>query len=311
MELSILQKQIIFNVNRLEDQTLLKYCTGFLTISLVCLMVAINTTYANENMPLETVQNRLNLAQSYLNSNEAEMIRESKNVDALQFLSKAQSFLERAYIDLEAGRLNQSAENTDQSISAFSAAGDMFARSGKSSKQVSSGNKAIRTEIDAYLSSFMSALAEKGPSMAGLLDQQEIADLIARAEKLQSTNNHQSATSILNQAKQLIVLALTKIRSNETVVYTLEFQTPADEYRYERERYKEYVTLSQQILNQGQLEESRKLMFDKLQQKSDEFNQLAIDMASKGNHQAAIKQMEEALKKLVQGLQLLGIPVSL
>jgi len=274
-------------------------------------MLGINTIYANENNTLEIAQNRLNLAQSYLNSNQAETIRTSTNQDAQQFLSKAEDFLARAHLDLEAGRLNESAQNTDQCIRSFTAASDIFTRSAKPGKQVSSGNKAIRIEIDAYLSSFMSALAEKGPAMAGLLDQQEVADLIARAEKLQSANNHQSATSILNQAKNLIVLALTKIRSNETVVYSLEFQTPADEDRYERERYQEYATLSQQILNQGQLEESRKLMFVKLREKSEEFNQLAIDMAAKGNHEAAITQMEAALKKLVQGLQLLGIPVSL
>ena len=273
--------------------------------------VSVNTAYADEKKQLEIAQKRLKLAESYLNSKTAHKIRDSNSDEAKQFLDKAKNFLEQAHIDLEAGKLDESVENADQCIRAFSAAGAINSKSGKSKEQISAENKAIRTEIDAYLNSFRTALAEKGPPMAGLLDQQQVADLITRAEKLQSTGDHKAATSILNQAKQLIVIALTKIRSNETVVYALEFQTPADEYRYERERYKEYVALSQKVLNRGELEQSRKLMFDKLREKSEKFNQEAIDLASKGDHETAIKQMEEALKKLVQGLQLLGIPLSM
>lgn len=270
----------------------------------------INTVYADDIKPLELVEKRLELAENYLNSYEADTIREGNNHGAKQFLLTAQHFLVQARIDFKEGRLNVTAENTDQSISAFLVATELYANSGKSSQKISSENKAIKTEIDAYLNSFRSALAEKGPSMAGLLDQQEIADLIATAEKLQLAGDHKSATSMLNQAKQLIVVALTKIRSNETVVYSHEFQTPADEYRYERDRYKEYVALSQQILSQGQLKQSRQLMFDKLWERSEQFNQQAIDLASKGDHETAIIQMEAALKKLVQGLQFLGVPVS-
>jgi HEPN domain-containing protein len=282
-----------------------------LVIGLVCLTFNVDTAAAEAQKESGMVKKRLELAESYLNSKTASKISEGNSEEARQFLARAHQFLDQARKDLETGNLDQAAENADQSIRAFTAAGAANAKSGKSSEQSTVDNTAIRTEIDGYLQSFRDALAEKGPAMAGLLDQQQVADLLAQAEKLKANGDQQSSTTVLNQAKQLVVAALTKIRSNETVVYALEFQTPADEYRYETERYQEYVNLSQKVLDNSELEESRKIMFDQLKGKSEQFNQQASDLAGKGDYEAAIAQMEEALKKMVQALQLLGVQLSL
>lgn len=282
-----------------------------LIASLIGMTVMVNTAVADEQKRRDIVQKRLDLVESYLNSKTALKISEGDNDQAKQFLAKAQQFFEQAGKSMATGDLDQSAENVDQSIRAFSAAGAANTNRENSTEQIINANKATRSEIDAYLQAFRAVLAEKGPAMAGLLGQQQVADLMALAEKSQAAGDHKGAAASLNQAKQLIVVALTKIRSNETVVYTLEFQTPADEYRYETERYQEYLSLGEQIINGSELEQSRKLMFGKLREKSEQSHQEAVSLATRGDYEAAITQMEAALKKLVQGLQLLGLPVSL
>ena len=300
------------HVNRFRNHPMFRCCVSLLITSLICMSTSVETAFADVQKESLMVEKRLALAESYLNSKTAGKISESSNDEAIQFLTKAHQFLEQARKDLKAGNRDQAAENADQSIRAFSEAGlPLRLLKGKSKEQISSNNNVIRAEIDVYLQAFRAALAEKGPAMAGLLDQQQVADLIARAEKLQATGDHRSAASVLNQAKQLVVVALTKIRSNETVVYALNFQTPADEYRYEMERYKDYVALCKKVLKSSKLKESRKILFDKFVGESEQFNQQASDLAGKGDYDAAISQMEQALKKLIQALQLLGIQLSL
>jgi len=147
--------------------------------------------------------------------------------------------------------------------------------------------------------------------MAGLLDRDYVAELLSRAGQAQSLGDYASARSVLQQARQMIVAALIKIRNNETVVYTVEFQTPADEFRYERERYQEYTALGQRLLDGGDLESSRVLMFERLKQNGDRLNQEALALAAEGDYETAISRMETAVNKLVQGLRLLGIPLSM
>ena len=171
--------------------------------------------------------------------------------------------------------------------------------------------RSVRSEIDAYLESFRAALADKGPSMAGLLDQQYVADLMSSAKQSQSTGDYRTARSNLTQAKQLIVDALIKIRNNETVIYAVEFQTPTDELRYERERYLEYVTLGQQVLANNEVAQSRKMLFEQQKKIGDQISQDAMTLASEGDYAGAIKGMEEAVRKMVQGLRLLGIQLSM
>ena len=54
-----------------------------------------------------------------------------------------------------------------------------------------------------------------------------------RAEKMLANSEFQQALPAFKDAYNLIVAALIRVRENDTVVYGLDFRTPADEYRYE------------------------------------------------------------------------------
>ena len=56
--------------------------------------------------------------------------------------------------------------------------------------------------------------------------------------------------------------------------------------------------------------EAKTKMFDMVLKKGQDLNGEAEELAGKGDFDAAIPRMEQALGKLVQGLQLLGVPVS-
>jgi tetratricopeptide (TPR) repeat protein len=294
-----LQKSIIHGLRRYSTSLLLA----------ISLSLAGQDTDAAETQPdlRNGVEQRIKLTQSYLASKTAQKIAETGNSQARQLLQKARELLAQASAQLSQGNLEAAQKNVNLSLQAFTAAGAANNKPAASTENLALEVGSIRNEIDAYLESFTQALSEKGPSMAGLLDRQYVADLLSRAEQSQSLGEFDTARSALNQAKQLVVAALIKIRNNETVVYTVEFQTPADEFRYERERYQEYTALGQKLLDSGELETSRVLLFEQLKKNGERLSQEALALAGKGDYPDAINRMEMAVIKLIQGLRLLGV----
>lgn len=280
-------------------------------VVLVGIPGATELAFADDEKKRNSINKRIQMTQSYLGSKTANKILESGTDEARQLLEKAKTLLERSKQDLENGNLEAAEQQVSLSIRTFTAAGAANSNNADSRKKLADEIRSIHSEIASYLESFNAALSEKGPSMAGLLDQQYVDQLIANARQSESTGDYSSAHSSLNQAKQLVVDALIKIRNNETVVYAVEFQTPADEFRYEYNRYLEYVALGQQILSNGEIAQSRQLLFNQLNDKGVQISQQAISMADSGDFDNAIKQMEEAVKKMVQGLRMLGIQLSM
>ncbi len=265
---------------------------------------------ADDKARVAGIERRLELAERYLNSAPAAQIAASQNSEARQFLVKAGEHLDNARRALAGGDLGTAADLADQSIRAYAAATSADRRRAQSKTLHSEANRALRAEIASYLEAFRVALKEKGPTMAGLLNQQELDKQLALADKTEQADDPSGANQALKRAHQMIVTALTKIRSNETVVYALDFRTPADEYRYERERYDEYLRLAKAVVDKGQIGDAKAAMFNQILEKGKHLNDQAQKLADNGQFDDAVVSMEQALTKLVQGLQLLGVPVS-
>ena len=109
----------------------------------------------------------------------------------------------------------------------------------------------------------------------------------------------------------MVVAALVEVRNNETLVYRAEFQTPADEFVYEQHRYLEYVKLGQHVLDNGDFDANRIKLFRQLSDAGSELSREAILRVEEGDYGSGINRMQAATGKVVQGLQLLGIPLSM
>jgi hypothetical protein len=266
---------------------------------------------ADEQKERDGVLMRMQMTESYLKSKTATKIEESGNAEAIQLLEKARQLLDKGKQELEQGNFAAAKQQLSLSIQTFTAAGAANKGSQDSSKKLVSEVSSLQSEIDAYLVSFRSALEEKGPSMSGLLDQQYVESLMASSQQSKSSGDYQSAISNLTKAKNLVVDALIKIRNNETVVYTVEFQTPADEFRYEQERFNEYISLSDTLLEKDEFSEGKIKLFQMQKKAGQQISEEAEALANQGDFESAISRMEDAVKKMVQGLRVLGIQLSM
>ena len=266
--------------------------------------------HADEQALRRSIEGKILLAQNYLKSRVAMEIAASESAIGKDQFERARELVEKAVADLARDRLESAKSNVDASIKLFTAAAATNKRRRQTRQQDLVEIDSMRAEIDAYLESYRAALSERGAEGAGLLDQIQMAGLVTNADQFKSEGDFQSARSALGEARQLVVTALAEIRDKETVVYTLEFETPGDEFRYEQERYREYVTLGERVLASGEIDQSRERLFQSLSDAGKRLNDEAEAWAGEGDYHSAINRMQAASIKLIKGLQLLGLPLS-
>ena len=143
------------------------------------------------------IEQRIALTRNYLESDTAAKIAASENPQARRLLEKSRELLDQASDALRQGKLLAAQEKVNLSLQSFTAAGSANLRKAPDPAVAKRELSALRTEIDSYLQAFTAALAEKGPSMAGLLDRQFVDGLLGNAEQAESIQDYANAKAAL------------------------------------------------------------------------------------------------------------------
>ncbi|HEY5717719.1 MAG TPA: hypothetical protein VIS52_04435, partial [Motiliproteus sp.] len=141
------------------------------------------------------------------------------------------------------------------------------------------------------------------------LDGDHLSSLMQLAGNLGQHENYGEANEVLNEAYMLTITAVSALKGGTTIVYSQDFDTPEQEYHYERERYKGLLQLFQMVSPDGELPAKYKWT-EKSLQSSDASYQQAEQRAERAEYPLALKELETATKQLTQVLRLLGLPIS-
>jgi tetratricopeptide (TPR) repeat protein len=284
-----------------------EYLACFMVFPLALLLLITAPVMAASDK--SAMEKKLRLVQHYLNSKTADKIESAGNPEAQDLLSRSRELAELAEKALKSGELSDAENAITQALQSFSSASAAMRRGKDSQVVVQKKNEQLLLEIKDYRASFLSSLKDKGPAFANLLDIPRLESLIGQASTLGEQGKHRQAHDVLQSAYQMTVTAVTRLRDNETLVYALEFRTPADEYRYELNRYQSYEILVQQMRDSGKDQGSVGKMVLKFVDKAKELKKRAADEATTGDFEKAIKTMEEANRSLGRALQMMGLPI--
>ena len=98
-----------------------------------------------------------------------------------------------------------------------------------------------------FQEAFARVVAEKGPGVNALLPKDTYPQL-QQAQHLAADNKHDEANALLAKVCDHMALALSRARAHETVVHNLVFDSPVEEYAYERERNRSHEMLIDMVL---------------------------------------------------------------
>lgn len=286
--------------------------TARLSGLLLCLLLlggagTLHAQAADPNRAI-AVAKKLELLQRYLGSASAEKLANHDNTAVQELYARARERGEQALASYNKGDMGLAEERLNEAFRAYTEALDS-SRAKRDAAEIQKQNASLRDEIRSYLQAFDEALLAKGPAAAALLNRGQVNELLAEAERLEAAGDAASAQNRLKEAYNMAVSALTRVRENETVVYTLDFRTPADEYRYEQNRYQSYAMLVAQMRESSELGEQALKLAQRYQDEGASLLKQAEAEAAGGQYQQAIQTMEEANKRLVRSLQMLGLSI--
>lgn len=263
------------------------------------------------------MEKKLMLLDGYLSSGAASRIEASENATAMALLEQARALRQHARGVLDAGASAEADEPISAALRLFSRATlalreEPVTVSNKQTEDQAETlrNEALLRDIEGYRDYFLEGLKDQGPSAAGLLDQDRLDRILREARAHSDAGRHAQAHALLKEAHYLTATAVARVRHNQTVVYSLEFRTPADEYRYEHERAEGLALLIEQMRGQQDVSPRTLEIVERFQGEGEALRREAEAQAASGKFEAAIDTMERANKSYTRALQMMGIPVS-
>ena len=220
---------------------------------------------------------------------------------------RARELHRQAAAALQAGQMEVAARLLDYSSRA------MFDGVRLSAPEQIAGPKQ-RTDFDARMDSTRALLeaqkriaAEKnaGPR-AGELSLR-IGTLMTEAGELARTGHLVEGRRTLDEAYLAVRAAIGGMRSGETMVRSLNFANKEEEYRYEIDRNDTHRMLVQVLLKDKRGGDAIDVMVDQAVAAAATLRTQAEAQASRREHEAAVKTLEESTRELVQAIRSAGV----
>lgn len=248
---------------------------------------------------------KLQLLESLLRSPAAKKIEDSMKPAAKTLLAETGALLAQARAQMAADNLTAAAAALDDGLRKISQATALVgkAASPRSPTQEAARYRRLRRQTEAYVRFLAGQSAAGGPALARL------DDLLAQAGGHAAAARYDEANRLLGEAYRLAVVTASESRRGQTVVSSLNFETPAQELDYERRRNGSFEMLVEVMLEQAEDPARLRGLADRYIAESRKLRDQAEALAQGGDHPGAIDTMEQATRRLVLVLRAGGLNI--
>ncbi len=275
-------------------------------IGLLCSAVLAQPPVLNK----EQLEQRLvSVARLIEQSSLARQIETSGNAGAQERREKARATYRQAQQARDAGDLAAAARLAAESSAL------MFEAAKRAGRDESNGARQ-QADFDARLQSVQSLLAAQqriSEERSGVPQAAEtgrrIEILVAEATRLRAANRTAEAEAVLNKAYLLAKAAVSSLRRGETLVRSVHFARPEDEYRFELDRNETHMTLIKALTLDNPRIEAADGALEGFVNRAAELRRQADEASRAGDHPVAIRRLEDSTRELVRAIRSLGINI--
>ena len=136
---------------------------------------------------------------------------------------------------------------------------------------------------------------------------QQITQLISNADQLLAQDEPVSARTELDKAYNILKVSIESLRGGQTLVRSLDFATPEEEYHYEIDRNQTHQMLVKLLLDGKTSSAYTQGVVNKFTTEAEQLREKAERSAEKNQFEEAIKLLEESTKQLVRAIRSSGI----
>ncbi|MEO5378268.1 MAG: hypothetical protein H7832_10885 [Magnetococcus sp. DMHC-6] len=131
-----------------------------------------------------------------------------------------------------------------------------------------------------------------------------------QAHQLAVQGQYEEANVSLEKARDLLVKGLKKLLDNSSLIYELKFDTPEQEYQYERNRFISLEALLRMALAENPAKPEVLETIHAHVAQSQQLHQQAEQQAAQGKFKEAVKSLEQSNAFLGKGLNAAGVMIS-
>jgi tetratricopeptide (TPR) repeat protein len=135
----------------------------------------------------------------------------------------------------------------------------------------------------------------------------QLAELVKRADLSLERGDNAEARTELDKAYHLLKVSIESIRSGQTLVRSLQFESKEDEYHYEIDRNDTHTMLVGLLIGEKQKSEAVKSRIVEYVSEASLLRQQAETFASQNAHEQAIELLEQSTRQLVRAIRSAGI----
>lgn len=259
----------------------------------------------------KSIEQKIRLLEMLVNSPAAKSAPFGREADSTALIEQGRQSIDEARRALDEGRPDDAAKLLDDALRAASSASRRLSQSDRSlTESVQRKNlQDLGEQLEMYRASLneLSADPERGAAARALLGR--IDGLATESRSLADAGRFGDANKKLGEAYRLAVEELSRLRAGQEVVLSLKFDTPADEYAYERKRFASNEMMVDMMVAEGRASGERQRLVDGFVTEGRRLGGEAEARAGSGQYEEAVKLMEQASAQLVRALQSMGLPV--
>lgn len=256
------------------------------------------------------VKQKLMFAEMMAGAQGAKRVMSSQNAEAKELVVKAKQLLTEGRNKSKAGALPEALEMANQALKMLSEATRLVPGE-EELAQLAENYKNMLAEIQDYQKSYQNnvkSLEKKEGFDASIkYDEKEFAETLAKAESFAQQKNYVHANKLLEQAQTTVTTALHKMLDSKTLVYDLNFETPADEYEYEAKRFTGYEELIPIAIEAKKPAPGAVKLMESFLEKARKRRDEAQAKADAGDYPSAIGMMLQATKTVRRALRMVGV----
>ncbi len=238
----------------------------------------------------------------------AARIEHSDDIEAQRLLAVARDALSQATRRYEAGDLGAAEAQIDDGLMAMTDASRRVADTRHQAQQQRKRYQSLTERVTSFLQAFQRVVAEKqGEPVAALLDQEAVSRETAEAAALADEGDYAAANERLKRVAAAIEVALSEARREETLLHELKFDSPEQEYTYEKQRNQAYKLLIELLQAKQSMSETALAHMKSMVLQNEQLRSEADALARSGDTKAAIAKLEKGTESLARALRASGL----
>jgi tetratricopeptide (TPR) repeat protein len=237
----------------------------------------------------------------------ARTIETSGDSAAIAKLAQARALVAEAHADLAAGQVAAANGKLDQAVKLVNTEARRLSQGDVKHERLQEAYAKRLKTVKAFHTAFERVAQEKGGSSAATVQARTQADLIARAEALAAEGRLADAKAHLDQAYRASTASLRELRKGDTLVRSLSFETPAEEYAYEVDRNDSHLMLLTLALSQNRPSAGAVKIIESLRMKAVDQRGRGDRQAQDGDHVSAIDTLVQSTATLMKAIRMSGL----